>query len=470
MLLEHREPDDILLRDGESGDVVTTAHIREAAHEIARSAPRLCFLFADLSLLSITRFLALLEAGVPVLPLDPATSPAAAQHLLTSYSPDLVFAPRADSLVLEVLVDGTYDSSGGWQASARQNPCHDDLSVLLSTSGSTGSPKLVRLSRRNIVSNAQAIAESLSLTPDDRVVTSLPIFYSFGMSLITSHIIAGSSVVVTGRSVIDRQFWEVVDDHRVTHLAGVPATYAMLKRLRFFDRDLPHLRALLQAGGRLDAALVEEFAEDCATRGRRFYVMYGQTEASPRMSCLPADRVLDKRGSVGLALNGGRFEIESQTGPLPAGAVGEVVYSGPNVMLGYAESRADLARGDDTGGTLHTGDLGYLDDEGFLFITGRLKRIAKISGARVSLDDLERMLGAIAPVAVVAAPDDGVVIFTCHPDSHVVTTARKDLARSLGAPPTLLKFEQVDELPTLSSGKVDYQGLTARAARDDAAS
>ena len=465
MLLSHRQPDDILLRDGETGEHVTTSDVQDLAAEIAASNARLCFLFADLSLLSITRFLALLEAGVPVLPLDPAMAPDAAEHLLGTYSPDLVFAPGPDSPVLELLGDGTLDGAGRWQRRSNGPACHGQLAVLLSTSGSTGSPKLVRLSRDNVLSNARAIAASLSLEPQDRVVTSLPMFYSFGMSLVTSHMVAGSSVVVTGRSVIDRQFWQILDEQQVTHMAGVPATYAMLKRLRFFDRDLPHLKAMLQAGGRLDASLVQEFAENLQTQGKRFYVMYGQTEASPRMSCLPADRVLDKRGSVGVALSGGRFEIHSDEGSLPAGEVGEVVYSGPNVMLGYAESPLDLARGDDTGGVLHTGDLGYLDDEGFLFITGRMKRIAKISGARVSLDDLERMLSDVTPVAVVAAAEDGVVVFTCHPDAERVAAARKALARSLGAPPTLLRFEQIDQLPTLSSGKIDYQGLTARAAQ-----
>lgn len=461
-----RESSDVLLRDADTLEVVTASDVDALAAEIRETDAGLCFLFADSSLQSITRFLAVLEAGVPVLLLDPDLAAAPIERLLSTYSPDLVFCPSSESPVLDLLGEGTRDGRGRWRSAGAGVPtCHPDLAVLLSTSGSTGSPKLVRLSRANVLSNARAIADSLALQPDDRAVTSLPMFYSFGMSLVTSHVEAGSSVVVTSRSVIDRNFWQMIDDHRVTHLAGVPATYAMLKRLRFFDRDLPHLRALLQAGGRLDTGLVEEFARDSLARGRRFYVMYGQTEASPRMSCLPADRVLDKIGSVGPALAGGHFEIHDEDGAvLPVGEVGEVVYSGPNVMLGYAQCRDDLSRGDDAAGVLRTGDLGYLDEEEFLHLTGRIKRIAKISGARVSLDDLERMLAALSPVAVVAAPEDGVVVFTAHPDAAAVAAGRKDLARSLGAPPTLLRFQQVVDLPTLPNGKIDYQRLTAQAA------
>jgi acyl-CoA synthetase (AMP-forming)/AMP-acid ligase II len=340
-------------------------------------------------------------------------------------------------------------------------PTAPDLAVLLSTSGSTGSPKLVRLSRENIRSNAQAIASSLALRPQDRAVTSLPLFYSFGMSLITSHMMAGSSVLVTNRSVLEREFWANADDGGVTHLAGVPQTYAMLKRLGFSSMELPHLRGLLQAGGRLDPRLIAEFSADAADRGRQFFVMYGQTEAAPRMACLPPERLPEKIGSAGLALEGGRFKILDESGvALEAGKQGEIVYSGPNVMMGYAEVREDLTRGDDTGGELHTGDLGHLDDEGFLFITGRTKRIAKIAGARVSLDEVEAMLDSLSAVAAVATSEDGIAVFTTTNDRAKIDAARRRLSHDLGAPFSLLRFVAVDELPLLSSGKVDYARLS----------
>lgn len=179
------------------------------------------------------------------------------------------------------------------------------------------------------------------------------------------------------------------------------------------------------------------------------------------MACLPPNRLADKIGSAGVALPGGRFAIRHESGDeAPPGGRGEIVYSGPNVMMGYAQSREDLARGDEAGGVLRTGDLGYLDDEGFLYITGRTKRIAKISGVRVSLDEVEAMLGAVAPAAVVAAPDDGVVVFTTCPDAELLAKVRRQLARDLAAAVKLLDFRVLAELPVLPNGKVDYARLT----------
>jgi acyl-CoA synthetase (AMP-forming)/AMP-acid ligase II len=328
-------------------------------------------------------------------------------------------------------------------------PTHSDLAVLLTTSGSTGSPKLVRLSRRNVETNAQQIAATLGLRPDDRGVTALPLHYSFGMSVVTSHVLAGSSVLVTDKGLLDRAFWDDLDRAGVTFLPGVPQSYAMLRRLGLRDRA-PSLRALIQAGGRLDSALVTEFAEIMAERDGQFFVMYGQTEASPRMACLPPDRLGDKLGSAGQAMPGGQFRIDD----------GEVVYSGPNVMMGYAESAADLALPDTHGHTLRTGDLGYLDDEGFLFLTGRLKRIVKLAGNRVALDEIEALVPQLAPVAAVDA-GERVVLFTAA--SADLTQARRDLARQLRVAAKLVDVRPIEQLPVLSSGKVDYARLTQEA-------
>jgi acyl-CoA synthetase (AMP-forming)/AMP-acid ligase II len=458
-----RKPDETLLVDAHGG-VVTPQGVDELAASLisgSKAGPKLAFLFADQSLESVARFLALLEAGIPVLPLDPRLEPAMVSDLVGRYRPDLVLTPEGSaSAINDVLPEGSV-ADGIWRSRDPEDlQIHPGLAVLLSTSGSTGSPKLVRLTRQNIQSNARAIAKSLDLRPSDRGMTSLPIHYSFGMSVITSHLMAGSSVFVTGRSVLEREFWPELDDFGVTHLAGVPQTYAMLKRLRFEQKGLASLRALLQAGGRLAPELVAEFHTDSASKGREFFVMYGQTEASPRMACLPPDRLPEKLGSAGVPLEGGSFTIVDEQGSTrPIGERGEIVYMGPNVMVGYAQTRDDLAHGDQLGGVLHTGDLGYLDDEGFLYITGRTKRIAKVAGVRVSLDEIEARLSALGPVAATAAGDDGVMIFTTNADAALVEQARRQLARDLAAPFSLLTFRIIEDLPHLPSGKVDYAGL-----------
>jgi acyl-CoA synthetase (AMP-forming)/AMP-acid ligase II len=318
---------------------------------------------------------------------------------------------------------------------------------------------MVRLSALNLEHNARAIASSLGIGTNDRAITSLPVHYSFGMSVITSHVVADSPIVVTNRSVIEPEFWDVIRNHKVSFLAGVPQTYEMLWRLKPDTFLPPSLRSMIQAGGRLGLPLVDYFHDLMTKRGGRFHVMYGQTEAAPRMACLPSERLPEKRGSVGLALEEGHFEIlDSGGGALRTGELGEVVYYGPNVMLGYAESPIDLALGDVMHGELRTGDLGYLDNEGFLYLTGRMKRIAKVAGLRISLDDIEARLGRFGPFAVVSDGDSGIVLFRPM-ESNSGTPDLKKLASDLRIHHKALRIIEIPALPLLSSGKINYAQL-----------
>ena len=427
-------PDDrIVLVDAEGcevtiGDVLTRMEELRAT-ELDRP---LTFLSAGQSLTPVTDFLALLHLGWPVFLMDAGWTTEQRQRLIDLYRPGLILP-------------------GG--PTGTNTPTHPDLAVLLTTSGSTGSPKLVRLAKRNIETNARQIAQSLGLRPDDRGVTALPLHYSFGMSVVTSHVLSGSSVLVTDKGLLDQDFFTDVDRCGVTHLPGVPQSYAILKRLGL--PRLPKLRALMQAGGRLEPALAAHFAEIMVERGGEFFVMYGQTEAAPRMACLPPARLPEKLGSAGLPMTGGQFAIDD----------GEVVYSGPNVMMGYGQTAPDLLLPDTQGDSLHTGDLGYLDDEGFLFLTGRLKRIVKLAGNRVALDEIEALAGDLAPVAAVDAGEAGVVLFSEAPE-EIHQPARKRLARELRVAVRLVHVRAIDALPVLTSGKVDYETLT-KVARDE---
>lgn len=233
--------------------------------------------------------------------------------------------------------------------------CHPDLAVLLA-SGS----RLVRLSRTAVLAGAESIATALGIGPDDVAITSLPLFSGYGLSVLNSHLIRGATVVVEPHGLLDREFWTSVDAFGVTSLAAVPHQYELLCRIGFDPRAHPGLKVLTQAGGRLRPDLIQGFAAKMRAQGTpgRMYVMYG---ASTRVSVLPPDRLPDKLGSVGRAIPGGSLSIED----------GEVVYRGPNVMMGYAECAADLARGDDLGGVLRTGDPGHLDEDGLLYLTGQ---------------------------------------------------------------------------------------------------
>ena len=255
-------------------------------------------------------------------------------------------------------------------------PLHADLALLMTTSGSTGSPKLVRQSYDNLRANTESIVNYLEIHEDERGITNLPLHYVYGLSILNTHLAAGASVVVTEKTLFDRAFWQIVREQEVTSLAGVPYTYAMLKRLRFFRMELPALRTLTQAGGKLDPELHREFAAFAQTHGKHFVVMYGAAEATARMGYLPPQYALEKIGAMGIAIPGGRFELIDEEGEeiSAADAVGELVYYGANVTLGYAMSGADLARGDERGGRYETGDLARRDVDGYYTVVGRKRR------------------------------------------------------------------------------------------------
>lgn len=386
--------------DAATGEVLTAAHVDEAARTLHDET--LVFLPMPTTVAAVARYLAALRLEKPVVLLDPDADHTA---LIERYTTDQV---------------------------------HPDLALLLTTSGSTGDPKLVRLSRGGVLANAGQVADSLGITGDDVAITTLPLFYSYGLSVLHSHLLRGATVILERTGIMRKDFWAAVNEHGVTSMAFVPSQYEMLRRLRFDPAKYPSVRTLTQAGGRLRTELVTEFAAKS-----RLFVMYGQTEAGPRMACLPPSATREKPGSVGVAMPGGAFAIED----------GEVVYRGPNVMMGYAETAADLARGDDQGGVLRTGDLGRLDDDGFLFITGRIKRIGKVFGVRINLDDVEREF----PVAAVAG-DDKLHVFTVGEDTRAL---RSKIADWLGTHHTGVDVRAVEALPLLPNGKTDYRALEA---------
>jgi long-chain acyl-CoA synthetase len=266
--------------------------------------------------------------------------------------------------------------------------------------------------------------------------------------VINSHLTRGASVVLTGESFVSPTFWNLMREQECDSLAGVPYSYQMLDRLKLDGLNVPGIRTLTQAGGKLGPELIAKFHRIMTDRGGRFFTMYGQTEATARIAVLPAEMLPERLGAVGFAIPGGSLAI---------GSGGEIIYSGPNVMLGYAENRADLALGDAQGGTLRTGDLGHLDPDGCLWITGRLKREAKLFGLRVNLDDLEAMIRVHGPAAVVGRADR-LSIF-CEFEEALFPLCRDELASKLRVHARAFEFHRIDRLPTNGAGKIDYSAL-----------
>jgi acyl-CoA synthetase (AMP-forming)/AMP-acid ligase II len=436
-------------------------HLAEAGTHFEAPRKSLVFLFCNNALSSVLAYLAAVEQGHAVALLDANLDPSLKARLLECYRPRFVWAPDSTALPESRAQVSRWGGGGSWRSDAADAVIHPDLAVLLSTSGTTGSPKLVRLSRKAVESNARSIARGLGISSQERAITSLPLFYSYGLSVLNSHLCAGATTVLTNAGPVERHFWDTLRKHECSSFAGVPYTYQLLHRLGFEKFDLPTLRVMTQAGGRLEPRLIQRFSELMSMRGGKFFVMYGQTEAAARMTILPADRLPEKLGSVGCAVTGGELTIATDVAAGgPHSGTGEVVYRGANVMLGYAESLEDLERGDELGGELHTGDLGYLDADGMLFITGRSKRIAKVFGLRVSLDEVEDMVRERGPAAVIDG-GDGLLVFCTFGDDTTLQALRMDLAQRLRVHHSGLELRRVESLPISANGKIDYKRLSA---------
>jgi acyl-CoA synthetase (AMP-forming)/AMP-acid ligase II len=338
---------------------------------------------------------------------------------------------------------------------------HADLALLLSTSGSTGSPKLVRLSHDNLLANAAVIADYLGIRQTDRAATTLPMSYCYGLSVIHSHLLVGAGLILTDRSVVDQEFWELFRRHGGTSFAGVPYTFEMLEHAGFDTIDVPDLRYVTQAGGQMPPERVRRFAELGRRKGFELFVMYGATEATARMAYLPPELAMSRPNAIGRPVPGGSFTIEPIDGWSDDG-VGELVYRGPNVMMGYAHEIADLALGK-TVETLRTGDIARRAPDGLYEVVGRSARFVKMYGLRIDLHQVETELRTHGMTAFCTHDDDRLVVAAAG--RHDMPELARVAADAAGVPVGSVRAVIVDELPLLSSGKPDYQTVLRLARR-----
>ena len=418
---------------------------------------RLVMITAANALEPIVTYLAALEGGHPVLFVSGGEDEASLAHkaaFTERFSPDVV----------------AHNGPQGWTLEERnpgsRHSFHPELAVLGSTSGSTGSPKLVRLSFDNVRSNAASISEYLRLAPSDRAATTLPLQYCYGLSVVNSHLLAGASVMLTERSVTDEAFWEEASTHRITSFAGVPYTFEMLEASGFAERSVPSLRYLTQAGGRLAPEMIRRFARLGDERGFELFVMYGQAEATARMAYLPPELIAASAGAIGRPIPGGRFRIDTEGMDALDVSEGELVYEGPNVMLGYAETPADFELGRAVH-ELRTGDLARRRDDGLYEIVGRINRFVKIFGLRVDLDRVERLLADEGIEVRVASADERLLLFAAS--DRTARRARERAAALVGVPIHVIGAYAVEEFPRTPSGKPDTAALVLFAGLQDRA-
>ena len=446
-----RFADNVALIEGERR-ITYASLIRNADTIGAEIGPqgRLVFLEARNTIEAVTAYLGCLRAG-HVVHLFGEGEEARVERLIDIYNPHAVIRHETPGpSVIGRRHDGTI-------------PLHPDLAVLLSTSGSTGSPKFVKLSGRNIHANALAIAEYLGLDETERAITTLKFNYSYGLSIIHSHLACGASLVLTESSVTTPGFWPMFEAQGATSFAGVPYIFEMLDRTSDWAAQ-PNLRYVTQAGGRLAPEIVRRMAELGRNNGWRFFVMYGQTEAAPRMTYLPPENALDHPDCIGRAVPGGALSLIDEAGMVinAPDTAGELIYTGPNVMMGYAERPAALAT-DETPPSLKTGDIAVRLSNGLYRIVGRSSRFIKPFGIRLNLDELQAQVRERAAGAICTGTDERLVVAVPGGTGDQASLVSW-LTDTYGLPAFLIEILSVAEIPLLPSGKPDYQNLIRQAA------
>lgn len=477
------------------GTKLTYKDLVRAAGEVAEAIPErgLSFCLCANRPGALAGYLALAESGCVPLLLDEELHPDSFGSLFDTYGPAYLWLPvdMAEAVLASERESGTEPSAsaepagtagdrgedllrgrlkkklyetcgyGLYSTGCLPYPMAPELCLLLATSGSTGNPKLVRLSRENLESNAQSIREYLQIDEAERPITTMPMQYTYGLSIINSHLTAGACILMTTDGYVQLPFWQFFNEQKATSFGGVPYTYELMNRLRLFRGPMPGLHYLTQAGGKLSPKMQEEIGTWAEKNGYRFYVMYGQTEASPRMAYLPPQMCLKKPGSMGIPIPGGRFEIVDSEGNVitQPHQSGELVYIGPNVSLGYAQQKEDLALGDENHGRLMTGDIAETDEDGYYYIVGRKKRFVKIFGVRVGLDACERLLQERYPDSQIfcGGEDNHLKIYSTDPE--VVRDGAKVLAGILQQNEKGFSSLYLREIPRNEYGKVQLKKL-----------
>ena len=404
-----------------------------------------------------TSYIGFFRKGLVQMLLDPKITISLLKVLIETYMPNYIFLPSSRSnelksyeilteldnhVILKLNKDNFYS-------------VNKDLILLLSTSGSTGSKKFVRISYENIYQNTKNIVNFLGINERHRTITTMPSFYTYGLSVINTHLFVGASILVTNLKVIEKTFWKLVKDQKINSFAGVPYFYEILNKIKFEQFNLPDLKYFTQAGGPLKKDLIDYFLTYSEKNKKEFIVMYGQTEATARMTYLPYKMSRKKIGSVGIPIAGGKIYLISDKSTNDK--KGEIIYEGKNVSMGYAKNFKDLNKDDENHGILKTGDLAIKDSDGYLYITGRKFRDVKLFGHRISLDEVEQILFKKGYNCLCCGFDNKVTIF--HTDNNYNNEVLKYISRTTNIHLDCFKLKLIKEFPLNENGKTSYEKL-----------
>lgn len=337
---------------------------------------------------------------------------------------------------------------------------HPELSMLMTTSGTTGSPKLVRHKYGNIESNAKNVAEVFEWTSDERGIIDLPMQYTMGLNVINSHLYAGATVLLIEANLMNPKYWSFIKEQKGSNFTGVPFSYEILNRLRFIRMDLPYLTTLAEGGGKLSNSLFKTFADYAEEKGKRFFATFGTTETSARLAYLPPEAATTHIGSIGHAIPEGKLILVDEDGKeiQEPDIEGELRYEGPNVTMGYGTCIDDLKKGDEFCGVYATGDLAKKDTDGFFYIVGRKKRFLKLFGLRVSLDQSERIISEHFGIECACTGDDTKMRIYIT-EERLKDEVRQHISDKTGLKGASFEVICIGSIPHFESGKINYRQL-----------
>ena len=426
----------------------------------------LILIVADNSLGSLIAYIfCILNDHVGII-IDSKTNREDILKIFKKYQPNYIFSSKEKNFIFKKICSEEFhffDHILMKNKKGKKKELNKNLSLLLSTSGSMGAIKFVKLSKKNLKYNSDSIIKYLKINKDDSTITNLPISYSYMLSIINTHLEVGASIVISKHSLIEREFWETFRNNKVTSFNGVPYTYEMLSKIGLRNIKSNSLKYLTHAGGKIEKKELKEIIKFCKKNDLKFFSMYGQTEASPRISYLKSEFSEKKIGSIGKGIPGNKIYLIDKYGKkiLKPFLEGEIVCEGKNIFMGYSNNYKDLKKNNEKNYKLKTGDLGFFDNDKFFYISGRINKIAKIFGNRIDLSALESLM--IKKGFKVACISNNKKIFIFiekkHNKKNVINTISNITKLNINS----FELIKLKHLPRTSNNKISYNELKKNA-------
>ena len=457
-----KKPSDHLAALDDAGGQLTYGEIVSLRRELSDYLParELVFCLCENKVGSLAGFLALYDCKDVCLLLNATIDKGLLDALYATYHPSYFWMPASKSHEYPYKIVYSYKDYVLCKTGNNAPAMHPELSMLMTTSGTTGSPKLVRHKYGNIESNARNVASVFGWTTEERGIVDLPMQYTMGLNVINSHLYAGAIVLLLSSNLMSPLFWKFIKENKGTNFTGVPFSYEVLNRLRFNRMDLPYLTTLAEGGGKLSDTLFKTFADYAGEKGKRFFATFGTTETSARLAFLRPEAAVTHIGSIGKAIPEGTLTLVDEDGNEinEPDVDGELRYEGPNVTMGYGTCVDDLLKGDEFCGTYYTGDIAKKDADGYYYIVGRKKRFLKLFGLRVSLDQSERIIKEHFGIECACTGDDSKMRIYIT-DDNLKEDVKKLISEKTGLISTSFEVKVLDTIPRFESGKINYREL-----------